>query len=76
MSWAVKVTEEYAAWFTALIKEDLTLITIMECRRAQRADLRVLCERRRNLRTRPRPAERRNPHPGSAMKAMPGVAAT
>ena len=23
MSWAVKVTEEYAAWFTALIKEDL-----------------------------------------------------
>ena len=23
MSWAVKVTEEYAAWFIALIKEDL-----------------------------------------------------
>ena len=23
MSWAVKVTDEYAAWFTALIKEDL-----------------------------------------------------
>ena len=24
MSWAVKVTEEYAAWFTALITEDLS----------------------------------------------------
>ena len=23
MAWSVKVTEEYAAWFTALIKEDL-----------------------------------------------------
>ncbi len=23
MAWAVKVTDEYAAWFTALIKEDL-----------------------------------------------------
>ncbi len=23
MAWAVKVTEEYATWFTALIKEDL-----------------------------------------------------
>jgi hypothetical protein len=23
LSWAVKVTEEYAAWFTGLIKEDL-----------------------------------------------------
>jgi hypothetical protein len=23
LAWAVKVTEEYAAWFTALIKEDL-----------------------------------------------------
>jgi hypothetical protein len=23
LTWAVKVTEEYAAWFTALIKEDL-----------------------------------------------------
>lgn len=24
MAWAVKVTEEYAMWFTALIKEDLS----------------------------------------------------
>lgn len=24
MAWSVKVTEEYAAWFTALIKEDLS----------------------------------------------------
>ncbi len=23
MAWSVKVTEEYAAWFTALMKEDL-----------------------------------------------------
>lgn len=23
MTWAVKVTDEYAAWFTLLIKEDL-----------------------------------------------------
>lgn len=23
MAWQVKVTEEYASWFTALIKEDL-----------------------------------------------------
>ena len=23
MAWSIKVTEEYAAWFTALIKEDL-----------------------------------------------------
>ena len=27
MAWAVKVTEEYAAWFTALIKEDLASAT-------------------------------------------------
>ena len=25
MAWSVKATEEYAAWFTALIKEDLAL---------------------------------------------------
>ena len=24
MAWSIKVTEEYAAWFSALIKEDLT----------------------------------------------------
>ena len=24
MAWSVKVTEEYAAWFTALIKDDLS----------------------------------------------------
>jgi len=23
VAWSVKVTEEYAAWFTALIKDDL-----------------------------------------------------
>jgi hypothetical protein len=27
VAWSVKVTEEYAAWFTALIKEDLTSAT-------------------------------------------------
>ena len=27
MAWAVKVTEEYAAWFTALIKEDVASAT-------------------------------------------------
>lgn len=27
MAWSVKVTEEYAAWFTALIKEDLNSAT-------------------------------------------------
>ena len=27
MAWSVKVTEEYAAWFTALIKEDLASAT-------------------------------------------------
>jgi hypothetical protein len=27
LAWAVKVTEEYAAWFTALIKEDLASAT-------------------------------------------------
>ena len=27
MAWAVKVTEEYAAWFTALIKADLASAT-------------------------------------------------
>ena len=27
MAWAVKVTDEYAAWFTTLIKEDLSSAT-------------------------------------------------
>jgi hypothetical protein len=27
LAWAVKVTDEYATWFTALIKEDLTSAT-------------------------------------------------
>ena len=27
MAWAVKVTDEYAAWFTTLIKEDLASAT-------------------------------------------------
>ncbi len=27
MAWSVKVTEEYAAWFTALIKQDLASAT-------------------------------------------------
>lgn len=27
MAWSVKVTEEYAAWFTALIKDDLASAT-------------------------------------------------
>lgn len=27
MAWAVKVTDEYAAWFTALIKHDLDSAT-------------------------------------------------
>ena len=27
MAWSVKVTEEYAAWFTTLIKDDLTSAT-------------------------------------------------
>jgi hypothetical protein len=27
LAWAVKVTDEYAAWFTALIKEDLASAT-------------------------------------------------
>ena len=27
MAWSVKVTEEYAAWFTVLIKEDLSSAT-------------------------------------------------
>ncbi|HEX5303679.1 MAG TPA: hypothetical protein VFW50_42470 [Streptosporangiaceae bacterium] len=27
MAWAVKVTDEYAAWFTALIKQDLDSAT-------------------------------------------------
>jgi len=27
VAWSIKVTEEYAAWFTALIKEDLASAT-------------------------------------------------
>lgn len=29
MTWVVRVTEEYAAWFTALIKEDLSSATLV-----------------------------------------------
>jgi hypothetical protein len=29
LAWVVKVTEEYAAWFTALIKEDLASATLV-----------------------------------------------
>jgi len=29
LTWAVKVTEEYAGWFTALIKEDLPSATLV-----------------------------------------------
>jgi hypothetical protein len=29
LAWAVKVTEEYAAWFTALIKQDLASATLV-----------------------------------------------
>jgi len=29
LAWQVKVTDEYAAWFTALIKEDLGSATLV-----------------------------------------------
>jgi hypothetical protein len=29
LPWQVKVTDEYAAWFTALIKEDLSSATLV-----------------------------------------------
>jgi hypothetical protein len=29
MAWSVKVTQEYAAWFTALIKDDLASATLV-----------------------------------------------
>ena len=38
MAWSVKVTEEYAAWFTALIKDDLASATQV----AQAVEIRVL----------------------------------
>jgi hypothetical protein len=41
MAWAVKVTDEYATWFTALIKEDLVSAT-RSPRRSRRCARRAL----------------------------------
>jgi hypothetical protein len=46
VAWSVKVTEEYAAWFTALIKDDLASATSRSCGPAPEAGPRSGCSSR------------------------------